>query len=242
MTDTKKDPPPLGSTGRDTGVALIKGAVGMVPMAGSMLAEIVSVLIPEQRVERLEAYVRHLNDRLNDIDADELKRLASKPEAIDLFEDGAHQAAKALSDERRQRIAELVASGIKGDEAAQLESKRLLTLLNEVDDAQLIILSSHSHTHSRSQEFYERNAAVLEPVRAHLGSSQDELDKDTMFRLNRDHLIRLGLLRPRFQQPRRGEMPEFDRDTGMMKTSGRELTPLGRLLLRRIGLLGPDQH
>lgn len=240
MTGTKADIP-LGGTHRDTGVALLKGVVGVVPVAGSILAEIVSVLIPEQRIERLEAYVRHLNERLNGIGENEFKKLLSKPEAIDLFEDGAYQAAKALSDDRRERIAELVATGIKGEAATQLEAKRLLTLLNEIDDAQLIILCSYSHTFQQDEEFQERNASVLEPVHADLASSQEELDRATMFNLNRDHLLRLGLLKLLFQQPRQGQMPEFDRDTGMIKSSGRELTPVGRLLLRKVGLLGPEQ-
>jgi hypothetical protein len=39
----------------------------------------------------------------------------------------------------------------------------------------------------------------------------------------------------------RGQLPEFDETTGMMKASGHEMTPLGRMLLREIGLAKPGE-
>ena len=49
MTD-ESDMPPLGETGRDKFMALVgRGVVGMVPVAGSMLAEVAGHLIPAQR-------------------------------------------------------------------------------------------------------------------------------------------------------------------------------------------------
>ena len=38
----------------------------------------------------------------------------------------------------------------------------------------------------------------------------------------------------RFKKPKRGELPEFDEKTGMVKVGGYEITSLGRLLLRSI--------
>ena len=55
------EPPPLGGSYRDAGVALVKGAVGTIPLAGG---EVIERIIPQQRFTRLEVYVRYLNDRL----------------------------------------------------------------------------------------------------------------------------------------------------------------------------------
>lgn len=241
MSDSNNERPPLGGTARDNAVAVIKGAVSAIPFAGGILAEIVGMVIPQQRIERLESYVRHLNERLQNIEESDLRRLLSQPEAVDLFEDGAYSSARALSDERREHIARVVADGLKGDDAARLEAKRMLNLLSELGDDQLLILLSHTHTYSRDEAFLEKHAAALSSVYAHLGSSQEELDKDVINRLARDQLTRLGLLRPRFAQPRKGQIPEFDFHTGTVKTQGLEVSPLGRLLLSRIGLLEPGQ-
>lgn len=61
-----------------------------------------------------------------------------------------------------------------------------------------------------------------------------------MWKLAREELVRLGLLKNRIQKPKKGEVPEFD-DNGLVKSSGRELTPLGRLLLRYLGLADADE-
>ena len=53
----------------------------------------------------------------------------------------------------------------------------------------------------------------------------------------RRHLQDLGLTRTRFKKPRRGELPDFDEKTGMMKASGADITRLGKMLLRYVSLI-----
>ena len=64
------------------------------------------------------------------------------PENVNLFEEGAFQSVRALSNERKEYIANAVANGITGEAKDGLESKRLLNLLGELDDAEIIVLSS----------------------------------------------------------------------------------------------------
>jgi hypothetical protein len=45
----------------------------------------------------------------------------------------------------------------------------------------------------------------------------------------------LGLLKIRFNKPNKGEVPEFDEHTGMIKAQGYDITSLGELFLRSIG-------
>ena len=237
MAETKNETSlPLGETWRDRGTALARGAVGMVPVAGAILAEIVEQIIPNQRLERLEAYVRFLNERLDTFDMNELRGLMQQAANIDLFEDGAHQAVRALSEERKRYIADLVASGIIGDDVGRLQAKRLLALLAEIDDDQIIILASNLQKHRHDLGFRERHHATLTPKVAAMGSDREEIDEATLHEQARAHLIRLGLLRPRFKRLARGELPQFDEQTGMMKASYVELTSIGRMLLRLIGL------
>jgi hypothetical protein len=163
------EPPPLGGTRRDTAVTVAKGVVGTIPFVGSIISEIVTTVIPQQRIERLESYVRYLNDRLaGDVDDGLLKERLRAPEYIDLFEEGAIQSARALSEERRNHIAELVASGISGDEKERIETKRLLRLLEEIDDDQIIILTSYLRKNRGNDEFFGKHKAVLETPRAHV--------------------------------------------------------------------------
>jgi hypothetical protein len=48
-----------------------------------------------------------------------------------------------------------------------------------------------------------------------------------------DNLRRLGLLQTKYKKPKKGELPEFDEKTGMMKAGSDQISRLGRLLLDR---------
>ncbi|TGP86386.1 hypothetical protein EN866_24110 [Mesorhizobium sp. M2D.F.Ca.ET.223.01.1.1] len=218
----------------------MKGGVGAVPFAGGMLAEIVGQLIPEQRIERLEDYVRKLNERLDAAGSNDKERL-TQPEAIELFEEGAVQSSRALSESRRKHIAAVVANGMAGDEKDRIEAKRILGLLSGVDDDQIVILSSHLNRNARDESFLEKHANILRPIGAHLNSSREEFDKETIYELARSHLVTLGLLSYRFKTHKKGELPDFDPRTGTLKPLGREITPLGRLFLSRLGLSDPGE-
>jgi hypothetical protein len=230
----------LGETWKGRGVALTKGALGAIPVAGSLIAEVAGLILPNQRLDRLEAYVRKLDERLRELSKEDLIARMEDRERLDLFEEGGVQAWRALTPERMDYIAKVVAEGIAGDDLAKIEAKRILGLLRQIDDDQIVILISYLYRYQRDEEFYAKHERILKPVAAHMGSSREELDADAMFKLARAQLIQLGLLKNQFKKPAKGALPEFDDDTGTMKVSSRSVTPTGRLLLRRIGVAEPD--
>lgn len=233
--------PPVAPTPRDRALSALQGLTGIVPAIGPILANLISQIIPEQRWERIGEYLRKLERRVAEVEAKTLASALREPRKVDLFEDGAAQAVRALSSERLEYIAALVARGLTSDEQEEIEAKRLLKLLDDVDDDQIVILQSKLHRHIGSAEFYERHQEVLEPVRAHMQSPREDLDRAAMYRLARQQLVDVGLLHQTFRRPRRGELPEFDENTGMIKSQGTKLSPLGRLLLRRLGLAEEDE-
>ena len=205
-----------------------------------MLAELIGEVIPNQRIERIEGYLRRLDARLDAHDETLSCRLR-EPERVELFEEGARQSTQALTEERRDYIANLVTYGLTGDEKARIEAKRLLSLLNEIDDAQIISLTSKLHRHRSDSEFFSTHEAVLAPVGAHMGSPPEEHEREVMFELARSELLRLGLLNLSFWTPKKGELPEFDRHTGTVKARGQDLSQVGRMLLARIGIAEPGE-
>lgn len=241
MSDQEKPLPVLGETKTDHAVSLAKGALGAIPLVGSLIAEMVGTLVPRQRMDRIEDYLNKLAESIKVANEELLKQKLNDPDIVDLIEEGGFQSARAISEERRQHIAKLVTHGVSGDEKDRIEAKRLLSLLKEIDDDQIIILTGYLRRYLNDHDFHERHAAVLEPVGAHLGSSREELDRETMFELARGQLVNLGLLKPRYQSLRKGEMPEFDRQTGTIRSMGNDLTPLGRILLARIGVAEPGE-
>ena len=218
---------------RDKLVALGKAAAGLVPIAGGPLAEIVGAVVPGQRADRIATYLRQLAQRLEEMEQRIAHEIVNSPPKIDLIEEGGFQAARALSDDRINIIVNAVAEGLSQEEADVVRRKRLLSLLAELDDDEVALLHAHGHSMGNGGRF-----KLHYPPRAHLNSPREDVDRERLFTAGRDHLLRLGLLRKRYPQTRRGELPEFDPREGDFKHTV-EISYLGRMLLRDIGMPSP---
>ncbi len=213
-----------------------KGALGAIPVVGPLMAEVVGSIIPNQRLDRLARLVEILGRKVAGLDQTRIAQRMKTPEGVDLLEDAFQQAARALTDERIEYIANILRAGITEEQAKLSEKKFLMWLLGQLDDAEVILLAWLDRPTQRDEEFEKKHWHIVQPRAATLGSSQDEIDDATVYDSRKAHLVTFGLLRLRFRNVRKGELPEFDKKTGMMKASGHEVTPLGRLLLRTINV------
>lgn len=219
-------------------VSAAKSIVGIVPFAGPLLSELVGTFIPSQRIDRLTKYVVELDNRLSHFQIGFIKQELTKEECVDLFEEGFRQATRALSDERRSYIASIVENGLSNEHISYLETKYLLNLLENINDAEVIWLRFYLEPSIGpvDVDFRERHKNILNPACAALGSPQDEIDKEALQNSYADHLERLGLIRPHFRMDNKTVLPEFDSFSGKQSVSYYDLTNLGQLLLRFIGL------
>ena len=226
----------MSTKGNDIAAIIGKGLLGAIPFVGPLAAEIVGSVIPNQRIDRIESLLKLLESKIPEADREKVEQKIYSPESIDLIEDGFIQASRALSEERKEYIASLLKNSLTEDEVKHIEYKRLLSMLGELNDLEVLILKSHTMYRGQQehQEFWETHEGALTPPMAYMGSSQEEIDKHTIYQTHRLHLANLGLLKPRFKKPKRGELPEFDEKTGMIKAQGYDITALGRLLLRCI--------
>lgn len=220
----------------DLAVSISKGVLGAVPIIGPMMAEVVGSLIPNQRLDRLEKFIMILEDKVFGIDKDKISNRLHNEKFIDLLEDGMLQASRALSEDRKEYIASIIENGIKQDELEYSQNKLILNILSKLNDTEIIVLQSYGIHPGERNEYFEKHKEVLMPPMATLGSSPKVIDDKALFDAQKNHLVRLGLLKLKFKKPKHGESPEFDDKTGMIKAQGYEVTSLGRLVLKNIGL------
>lgn len=234
------------STNRiDAVTSLAKSVLGAAPFVGPTLAEIVGHVIPNQRIDRIAEFVRLLDQRLQHLEKDAVQYRMQEPMGVDLLEDAFTHAARATTQERLQYIANLVANGMSAKEKNHAESKRMLWLLGQINDAEVVLLRSRlamtREDYERDADFQQRHSELLAPDATHMGSSEDEFREAALKASYRQHLHDLGLIRQRFKKPKRGELPEFDEKTGMMKASGSDVTRIGKMFLRYLDLI-PDWY
>lgn len=228
----------LDNNRTDLVVSASKSILGMVPMAGSLLSELVGNLIPNQRIDRLSKYMKELDERISKIPTEKINSLLNNEDFIDLIEEGFFQASRAITDERRQYIASIISAGIT-DETLQLnESKQLLKILAELNDIEIIWLRFYLvPTSDGDEEFRQKHNNILESIHTYMGSDDEAITKAALQNSYKEHLERLELIKHRIRIDRKTNIPEFDTSTGKPKKSYSTITILGRLLLKQIGLI-----
>lgn len=218
--------PTLDSTRTDVAAALARGVVAACPVIGGLIAEAVNQLIPNQKLDRVVDYLQLLDNNIARLDNDLefVKKHLQDEYALDLFEDSVVQASRAVTEERRRRLANLLARSLSREELQYAESKKLLNLLQELTDPELLFLAFYSNPPTVGSEYHkqlrEKNPQVLRPASREVGIPQEEVDRGALQESYKNTLLRLGLLQ------------EQNRTL--------ELTSLGKLLFRYIEDLDGD--
>ena len=216
----------------------VKSVFGIIPF-GSPIGEAITTVIPNQKLERVVDFVHILNYKIKNAERKIEEQELKSTEFTDLLEDALGQASRALSKERLEYIASLLKNSLTEEELEHTEKKKLLALLNELNDAEIIWLKNYSHR-VRSfgsleyKEFYENHRKILEPVRVRIGSGTEQVNKNALQKSYKENLLNLGLIEEDFKSVKKGELPELDEKTGKMKANGFSGNALGRLLLKYI--------
>jgi len=221
----------IRSNRTDIAVSIAKRIVGALPVVGALAAEVIGTFIPNQRIDRIENLLLRLDQKLASVGTEDWKNKFQSPEFIDLLEDGMVQGSRALSDERRDYLASLLKNSLTQSDLDHFQQKRLLGLLSELNDIEVLLLQLFSLSGMLRQSFMNKHAEVLTPPRVVPSSPPEEIDRGAVYDSYKNHLVQLGLIRPK----RKAELPEFGEEPGMVRSHRYEATDLGRLLLRYIG-------
>ena len=121
-------------------VPATKSILNLIPLAGSVLAEIVDTLIPNQRLDRIADFLKHLQARISEED---LERIKTLPERMEILEEGVLQAGLTPHKDRISRIAQITAKGITQDEIDRDKISLLLETIKNISTTDLILLIYH---------------------------------------------------------------------------------------------------
>lgn len=213
-----------------------KAALGAVPFAGSLLAELAGTIIPNQRVDRIVKFAHVLERKLSALEEEFVRSQFRNENFTDLLEEALRQSARSLTDERRDYIAAVIANSLTSEEIEYNESKHLLRILNDINDIEVIWLKAAAHPFMNEQdEFAEKHQDVFTPINAYMGSQQKQTDKKALQKSYKEHLTQLGLLEHRYKIDSRTKALQYD-SHGFLQIEGYRITILGKLLLRQIGL------
>lgn len=230
MTDELPDLMPATA---DHVAAALRSTLGAAPVAGPLIAEIVTAVIPRQRLDRLVEFVQILDEKLLALDRDLVKQKAKTEEFIDLLEDALRQATRALSPERLRYIASTLKNSIPPSALSHVEKKRVAELLGELNDVEVIILACEGGGYPDAHPFRERHKpALTDPLFNSAVSSEGRL-RGAIYSSYREKLRRLGLLEQEFRVDIGNSLRPTPADVRIVP-GGDSITPLGRVVLAAI--------
>ncbi len=200
-----------------------------MPHGGRFIGSLISTLIPDQRIDRLESYVTILASKLEGIGEDQERLIAASPEHVDLFEEGAFRAARALSEQRIRHFALIVAIGMTKGTAEAIAQKRLLTLLSDLDEQDIVTLNWHVlKNRVEGGPYAENHPELLMPQwpPATVWSAREVRESEALRQAINSKLIRYGLV----------DLVDDRVPEGMTPRKREKISQLGLLLLRTVGL------
>lgn len=218
----------------DKAISMTEAILGEFP-GGAIISEIIKNTIPNQRIDRIVAFLRKLEEKLNHLENITNLNIGKQAEYITLLENGMFHAYRASSDDRLEYIASIVKNGLTQEQCETSRYIYLLNLLSELNDEEVIWLRFYLvPTIGGDEEFRDKHKNTLSLARKYIGAPEEELNKSAIQDSYKEHLERIGLIDTKINIDRNTNLPIFDKFTGKPK-GHKYITHLGKMLLKEIG-------
>lgn len=177
--------PDLSASKSDRLASVLRGLAGAVPVAGGAIAEVLTAVIPNQQIDRVQLFLQELADRMTKLELTQAEIV--QPENAALIEEGWHKARETSHQERIKNIARCVAEGISSKERSDIHKSRILSIVAQLDAEEVSLLSAYEH---RSAEAFAR----LRPPPAVIGAPAQVLEANAMWEAMKSKLTALELI------------------------------------------------
>lgn len=196
-------PPPLGESKKEiiarTTATTIKAIANAIPGAGLLLGPAIEIalneIIPSDRLDRIEVFLRYLDQRAN---PEKFEEWVKTEDGAEHFEEAIRQAAKSRGEKRREYLANLVVEGMSETDVGRRRARQMLRLLEMIDDDQIIILMSNLEKYRKTSEnsvcFWKMYRSILGPFNREITSSDSDIAEALHKADLEQYLVSFGLL------------------------------------------------
>ncbi|MCB0711731.1 MAG: hypothetical protein KDD67_05340 [Ignavibacteriae bacterium] len=231
-------PQELDNNSIDDVVSVFKVAANFIPAVGPLISELLNK-IPGQRIDRICSMLKSLREQVDKLDEGVQERMKTS-EFSSLIEEAIKQAADSSSEERLNYIISILKNSLTDEEIEVQDTKHLMSLLNRINDSEVIWLKWWLlRPYNKFDEFYLTHEKVLSGTNPSIVATKKEHERAVIKKSYLEHLAQLGLLKRLYK--RQSTIEDFEK-VDPQDVIGYDNTDLGKLLLKRIGLLTPEEE
>lgn len=215
------------------GVAL---AVGRVPVVGDILSEVVQLIVPNQREDRIVEFIIDLSNRLKklEITTNDLKNIYANYSYGAFTYKCLRDVSNEVYEEKIAYYKELYIKGITSEAKELYRMERLLKILSEMDYYEILYLKYYHYSKYANRLELKKITDELEIVSIRpiymLNMSPENRDSETYKQITLNNLERNGLLEIEIGNIRNSGKPQIKY----------KITRLGELVLDKIGVLNNE--
>lgn len=229
----KKD---LETNSTDIIVSGISAAVGLVPLAGGFLSELVQGVIPHQREDRIVNFILELSDRLEktEISVYNLKNIFSNYKYGAFTYKCLNYVVNEVYDKKIAYYKELCINGLTNEEKELFRTERILKIFSEMDYYEILYLKFYHYAkwgnRTELNKITEELGEISVMPNYMLGMTNEECDFETYKQITLNNLEKNGLLEIKISNIRSNGNPQVKY----------EITLLGELILKKIGVINNE--
>jgi hypothetical protein len=230
--------PELQTKGIDAFTSFSKAGLSLIPFIGPFLAEIISYIIPNQRMDRVVKYLKLLNNKIDNANNPQIiDELKNNSKAIILFEKSIQYAAGTNSNDKYEYYAEFILHSINDKTTDQIQKERMMETIGELNEIEVLILIYYSlrPTIGMNNKFIEKYQNILFPEEPTLG---EPIEKSYDAKFNQQYMDNLemkNLIIQPIEINRELKTPIIDIFSGQIKKGYPHISIIGELLIKYIG-------
>lgn len=221
---TKKELLELSNNATDYITSAVKSAFGVIPIAGPAAQELLGIIIPNQRMDRVVRFIELLGAEF-EILHEQVEMLLNRMKGShysSLFYKACVGSADSLNSERINYIKNIFVYGLQQDDLQIYKAEGLLNLLNRITDIEVVYLRFYYLLNwdvTQAKEYQEKTGIQFFLPIIEGGMTREELDNEVAKGVYLNNLVNYGLL----------EIKRDKKGKGQYKCSS-----IGDLLIRTI--------
>lgn len=215
----------------DVITSVVSTAAGYIPIAGGVISEIIRIVIPKQREDRIVKFLANIDKRLSELEitVEKLQLIFKNTKYGGFTFECLRDVVNDKFEEKMVYYQNLYITGITSEEQEMLNMSNLMRLVSDMDYKEILYLKFYYYAdyvdNQKIQEVQQLlNQGSIAPNYT-MDMNQKELDNETYKQITLNALVNKGLLERKVEYigKNRREKTKY------------KLTSLGRLLLRKIG-------